>query len=1049
MKISNKFVSCIGSVAIVLTSCGGGNSAQSGSDAVVASGMAMQTHSFSFANFGASTTDVNFDETDLVAMFGNEDGVCVGGVSDPCVPVAEAAVWARMVNQARQSGHCEGFAVLAASRFEKNETPATSLLKNEGEVTHGLMRAFATQFLPEVQQETTKWQQTAPSLLIKQLEDAFKTSKVPYSMGIYSDAGGHAVLPYAIKYIDGDIARVMVYDSNWPGADRYVDVNVKAETWEFSYSGTDPAIDAQKWAGGVGDIDLTSMESRVSAKCPFCGSDTGIAKTILVLRSATADWSVSTPEGVIAPGKPDIASGSTRPLKQAEGDSTPVDYVIVMDSQVSATFSLPSATKVVGVTPNAALEFSSEGSSGSSGVEVVVGESGISSNDAGVVITLAAGNLVATANGETAQLESSSDGIAVNVATSSGQQISLNVTETAPTVEVRTSGISGLDSGVDYEIAIQTATNVITRESVSDSGKKSTVIESGSLGANATEVVLPAVLQSTEVSPVLPPLEERTFENALRTRNAVIDTPTTTIAPTTTTLPATTTTSKPRTTTTAPTTTTPVTSTTTVPTTTTVAPTTTTTTTSTTTTTTVAPTTTTIAPAVVAAAPWVLLATAPGNTQARDLVVDADGNSYVLGAFCNSSVTIGSTVLSGANVAGQAHCNISVTKVSASGSVVWAQSIKGSGGQNWGDYLDVDANGNVYVIGGFNGLTLESGSVVLNDLDTGSNVGNQFVMKLNSSGVPQWGTVLGKTRYADIAVSNDSVFVSGNFDGQGTAVAFGGTTLTSVSTRDLFVTRINPSDGSFLWATRYGTSTPTQFSTAEIDPSGNLLVTGLFVGPTIQFGGLTPLTNASTGTSDVFVVKINVAGTPLWSLRVGGAGSEDGGYLESTSEGIMFTSILYGSSATYGSTTLNRAVVTDTRAIVVAKVSSAGAVTDAYIAADGDVWGGSLVIDNSGSVYLSGTFSGTSVLLGTSKSAVGSSDAFVMKISSANTLQWVRAIGNIHATYYSLVGLARGGGVILNMDNAGSSTVTIGTIIKQLDDLDSLVIHIPADGTLP
>jgi hypothetical protein len=163
----------------------------------------------------------------------------------------------------------------------------------------------------------------------------------------------------------------------------------------------------------------------------------------------------------------------------------------------------------------------------------------------------------------------------------------------------------------------------------------------------------------------------------------------------------------------------------------------------------------------------------------------------------------------------------------------------------------------------------------------------------------------------------------------------------------------------------------------------------------------------------------------------------------------MFTSILYGSSATYGSTTLNRAVVTNTRAIVVAKVSSAGAVTDAYIAADGDVWGGSLVVDNSGSVYLSGTFSGTSVLLGTSKSAVGSSDAFVMKISSANTLQWVRAIGNIHTTYYSLVGLARGGGVILNMDNAGSSTVTIGTIIKQLDDLDSLVIHIPADGTLP
>jgi hypothetical protein len=338
----------------------------------------------------------------------------------------------------------------------------------------------------------------------------------------------------------------MVYDSNWPGADRYVDVNVKAETWEFSYSGKDPVTDTAKWAGGLGSIDLTSMDSRVNAKCPFCGNNSGIAKTILVLRSATGDWSVNTPGGVISPGAPDIATGSTRPLKRAEGDSAPMDYVIVLDSSSPVTFTLPSATKVVGITPNAALEFSSPESNGSTNVEVVVGDTGISSNDPGVVVSLADGNLLATANGQTAKLESSASGIAVDVSTASGQQISLNVNEATPTVEVKTAGAEGLSKGLDYEIAKQTGDNEISRESVSASGKKSTVVESGSLGASSTEAVIPVALQSTVVSASLPPVEERKFEDAIRTRNATLETTTTTTPATTTTDASTTTTVKPR-----------------------------------------------------------------------------------------------------------------------------------------------------------------------------------------------------------------------------------------------------------------------------------------------------------------------------------------------------------------------------------------------------------------------------------------------------------------------------------------------------------------------
>jgi hypothetical protein len=48
------------------------------------------------------------------------------------------------------------------------------------------------------------------------------------------------VLPYAIEFPTADSARIQLYDSNWPGKNRFVDVDLKAEQWTFSFSGPDP-----------------------------------------------------------------------------------------------------------------------------------------------------------------------------------------------------------------------------------------------------------------------------------------------------------------------------------------------------------------------------------------------------------------------------------------------------------------------------------------------------------------------------------------------------------------------------------------------------------------------------------------------------------------------------------------------------------------------------------------------------------------------------------------------------------------------------------------
>jgi hypothetical protein len=65
------------------------------------------------------------------------------------------------------------------------------------------------------------------------------------------------VLPYAIEYPTPDTPRVMLYDSNWPGQNRYDDIDLKAKTWRFSFSGADPANDPDSWTGGPHEMDLT------------------------------------------------------------------------------------------------------------------------------------------------------------------------------------------------------------------------------------------------------------------------------------------------------------------------------------------------------------------------------------------------------------------------------------------------------------------------------------------------------------------------------------------------------------------------------------------------------------------------------------------------------------------------------------------------------------------------------------------------------------------------------------------------------------------------
>jgi hypothetical protein len=401
-----------------------------------------------------------------------------------------------MVNEARASGHCEGLAVQAAARFDSKQTPATGALLNAGDVTHGIMRAFATQFLPEVQDATNSWAKKSLGDIVNELVSSMKTGTVAYSLGIYTPTGGHAVLPYAVEFPSKDLAVIKVYDSNWPGKERYVVIDLAEKKWFFSFNGQDPQKDECAWTGKAGDIDLTPMSVRTSATCPFCGTKTTVAKSVLLIRSTGVEWEVKTKNGTFSPSDGTAVDGtSSRGLRSASCSKTVSlpEFILSVDTP-DFELTLPETASAYISNGKSVVQIQTKGKKARKPIKFT--ETSVTSSDPGTTVTLAANNFATQVTADTTVINFDATSIVVD-ATINGETTTVTANEAAPQVVVTT------DTG-----AVVTTTDKVDLSQV--------------------EAVVVEELIPTAVKPGLAPLAER---EAVATATA-----------TTTTTPATTTT---------------------------------------------------------------------------------------------------------------------------------------------------------------------------------------------------------------------------------------------------------------------------------------------------------------------------------------------------------------------------------------------------------------------------------------------------------------------------------------------------------------------------
>ncbi len=278
-----------------------------------------------------------------------------------------------------------------------------------------------------------------------------------------------------------------------------------------------------------------------------------------------------------------------------------------------------------------------------------------------------------------------------------------------------------------------------------------------------------------------------------------------------------------------------------------------------------------------------------GGDVARSVVVDASGNVYTTGAF-NGTVDFdpgaGTANLTSAGVD-----DVFVSKLDASGNYLWAKRMGGTG-SDVARSVVVDASGNVYTTGAFNGtVDFDPGAGTANLTSAGGE--DIFVSKLNASGNHLWakrmGGTTGEAGYGIAVDASGNVYTTGYFLGTADFDPGAGTAnLTSAGVDDVFVSKLDAS-GNYLWAKGMGgTSIDIGYGIA-VDASGNVYTTGSFNG-TVDFdpgAGTANLTSA--GGDDVFVSKLNASGNYLWAKRMGGTSIDIGYGIAVDASGNVYT----------------------------------------------------------------------------------------------------------------------------------------------------------------
>lgn len=353
----------------------------------------------------------------------------------------------------------------------------------------------------------------------------------------------------------------------------------------------------------------------------------------------------------------------------------------------------------------------------------------------------------------------------------------------------------------------------------------------------------------------------------------------------------------------------------------------------------------------------------PTYQAAVSVAVDSNGDVLVTGQFHGAIDFGGSPIVSSGGA------DIFVLKLDAAGGLIWGRGFGGAGDQ-FGSSVAVDGAGNVLVAGSFAG-ELDFGGPLL----SAAGSYDAFVVKLDSSGNHAWSKKFGDATYQTgrgVAVDHDDdVLFSAQIDG---VVDFGGGPVATTGGRDACVAKFSAS-GMPLWGKCFGDGDLQDSSGLAVDGSGNVLITGPFAG-TMDFGVSSIV---SAGSYDVFVAKLDALGNGVWAKGFGDASAQAGAAIVADSVGnVVVTGSFQGTLDWDG----DLLVSTGAADIFLAKLDAAGSRLWVKRFGDASSQTSrALAVDGTAKVLLAGEFSGTLDFGGNALVSMGGSDVFLAKLA--------------------------------------------------------------------
>jgi ribosomal protein S11 len=372
----------------------------------------------------------------------------------------------------------------------------------------------------------------------------------------------------------------------------------------------------------------------------------------------------------------------------------------------------------------------------------------------------------------------------------------------------------------------------------------------------------------------------------------------------------------------------------------------------------------------------------------------------------------------------------------------WAKS-NGGIGNDYGNAISTDAIGNIFATGEFSSPSIKFGGTTL--INSGTN--DIFIVKYDPNGNVIWaksaGGIADESGYSISTDASGNVVVTGKFESP--TIKFGSTTLINTGANDIFIAKYDPS-GNVLWAKSAGGIDNESGHCISTDANGNIVVTGNFYSPTINFG-LASLTNV--GNNDIFMAKYDASGNVLWAKSFGGTNYENGNSIATDKKGNIFLTGAFQGNITFGGITLT----SSSSDFFVAKLDYNGNVIWAKNSVCfGYDYGNSIVTDTVGNIIITGVFASPTISFdGISLKNINpmSPDGFVVKYDPDGNVLWAKSAEG--ASFEGNFGLASDNGRnIYVQGNSSSPVITFsGTSLANPDtDAGGYIVKYDPNGNL-